>query len=478
MKTKDRLLRAAFVSLALGIAWSIRGDYGGIMGVGYCGAVLGMGFACVSGQRAMFKWMPLLAAAAALSIYPTVTYYEPFHAYACNKTFVNYSYGLFGLILQGGGWACFACCLIGLMLEKEPLRASEWASVIATVFVSAFLVYYVVVTILNIHLTYGPPYAISRSGIPTDKIIGVNGGVIGLLVWLIWNKKRYGLKAAVIGYIAFGLGMSGGRFLANVRDYSTWKIGDWYVLQGLFSRFGNVMEINVGLIGGFLFTYGMLGKKAPELPEGKHCRLLSVYSIFYVLAGIPILLRVLRVSGSVYDGDTGLDKLHKWMTTFQQYGYADPAKLAARIPTAVSLVCVLAVVGAVVWLLMHSRNKYRFAAFPVLCLSAVMIVIQNIEHRYLFYPIGDVSLKMFLFPGMFLLMLLFAIFVKTPEVTEPDEVDERVNWRRWLLGAVVAYAFMVVLSGPVNAGRRDKVPLDQMRFSVGDKIPIPWRSGH
>jgi len=95
-----------------------------------------------------------------------------------------------------------------------------------------------------------------------------------------------------------------------------------------------------------------------------------------------------------------------------------------------------------------------------------MIVMQNIEHRYLFYPIGAVSLKMFLFPGMFLLMLLYAIFVKAREITEPDDVAERLNWRRWLVGAVVVYALIVALSGPVNAGRPDAVPADRLRFPV------------
>ena len=469
MKTKDRLLRAAFVSVALGLAWSIRGDYGGALGMGLAmglpGAVLALGFAYVSGQRTMFKWMPLLGAVAALALFAPISDYHPLHAYACNKTFINYSYGFLMLILQGGGWVCFSCCLIGLMLERNPLRASEWASAAATICVSAFVFYYVVADLIGFHLTPVP--------FRTDKVVGVTGGVIGLFIWLVSNKKHYGFKGAFFGYIGFGLGMAVGRFLANVRDYSTWTIGDWNVLHGLFIGFGNIMEVFVGLVGGFIFTYGMLGKKAPDFPEDKHYKVLSVYSIFFVLAGIPILNRVWNITSPAIVGD---ERMPKWTGVFRQYGYADPGALAEKIPTIVSYICVVAVVGAVLWLLQHVRNKDGVAAFPILCLSAVMIVINTIDYQY--YITRAVTWKAYLFPGMFVLMLLYAIFVKTPEVTEPDEVAEHVNWVRWLVGAAVVYALIVVLSGPVNAGRSDEVPLDQMRFPAGDKTPLPWEHEH
>jgi len=468
MKTKDRLLRAVFVGMAVAIAWFIRGDYGGIWGVGFCGAMLGTGFAYVSGQRNMFKWMPLLAGVAAVTLYSCRSYWEPFHGYATNKTFVNYAYGFFMLILQGGGWGCFACCLIGLMLETKPLRASEWASVVATVLVAIFVFYYVVVDLIGFHVTTGP--------LRTDKVIGLNGGVIGLFVWLILSKKHYGLKGAFFGYIGFGLGVAGGRFVANVRDYGTWTIGDWYVLQGLFGRFENIMEFLTGLIGGTIFTYGMLGKKAPDFPEDKHSKLLSIYSIFFLLAGIPIVTRIMTMSGDIHDGDTGGTKLAKWTQRIAPY-HADPAALASMIPTVVSIVCVLATIGAVVWLFLYLRDKHRFAAFPVLCLSATMIVMQNIEHQYLLRPFNQ-GWKGMLFAGTFLLMLLHVIFIKKPEVTEPDEVAERVNWGRWLLGVVVVYAFIVALSGPVNAGRKGDVSRDHYRFPAGDvQQVVPWGRG-
>jgi len=49
----------------------------------------------------MFAWMSLLGVVAALALYPSRSYYEPFHAYATNKTFINCAYGLFMVTLQG-----------------------------------------------------------------------------------------------------------------------------------------------------------------------------------------------------------------------------------------------------------------------------------------------------------------------------------------------------------------------------------------
>ena len=146
MRTWDRFLRAAFVSVAVGMAWSIRGHYGLSM---FPGALLGMGCAYVSGQRAMFKWMPLLGAAVGLAIGHSSTTYGLLHAYASNRTFVNYSYGLFMLMVQGGAWGCFGCCFFGLLLEKKRLTAPEWASTLATIFVCGMVFYYVVVRLIG-----------------------------------------------------------------------------------------------------------------------------------------------------------------------------------------------------------------------------------------------------------------------------------------------------------------------------------------
>ena len=68
MSLADRIGRSLFVALAVGLAWGIRGDFGHLVGAMYPGAVLAMALAYVSGQRSLFLWMPVIAAASALAI--------------------------------------------------------------------------------------------------------------------------------------------------------------------------------------------------------------------------------------------------------------------------------------------------------------------------------------------------------------------------------------------------------------------------
>lgn len=260
MQTRDRFLRALFVALAVGLGWGIRGDFGHVLGAMFPGAALGLGFAYVTGQKSMFKWMPLLGAIGGLGISTGgAMSYGILHGYAKSDTFINYSYGFLTLFLQGGAWGCFGCALLGLALEKERLKATELVSAIVTVLLAGSAVYFVVVTLLGFHIN--PP----RS----DLSITYTGGVIGLFVWLVLNKKRYDFKGALCGYIGFGLGMALGRLLANASYLQPFSINHW-----------NIMEVSCGFIGGFVFTFGMLGKKFPIRPNAKGTRCLAFTACF------------------------------------------------------------------------------------------------------------------------------------------------------------------------------------------------------
>ena len=48
--------------------------------------------------------------------------YALLHGYAQSDTLVNYAYGFFTLFLQGSAWGTFGGGLIGLMLERKPMR--------------------------------------------------------------------------------------------------------------------------------------------------------------------------------------------------------------------------------------------------------------------------------------------------------------------------------------------------------------------
>ena len=224
--------------------------------------------------------------------------------------------------------------------------------------------------------------------------IGYTGGAIGLFTWLVLNKKPYGFKGALFGYIGFGLGMAAGRFLANVSCLQPFPVNHW-----------NIMEVMCGFFGGFVFTYGMLGKKFSDPPGDEGYRLLGVYSILYVMALIPLFHRLLRIRPR--------EKLEEWAKRLSSYGYEDPAALSETIMTAIHCVCFLGFVAAAIWLLLYRCNKHRLAAFPILAFSGVMLLVQNLNALYFFYPRQAGTINMhFVFWIIYVLMILYVIFAK------------------------------------------------------------------
>ncbi len=419
----DRLLRSIFVSLAVGLGWGIRGDFGHLLGAAYPGAALGMGFAFVSGQASLFRWMPLLAAAGAIGIGAGGSMsYGILHGYAQSDTLLNYGYGFFTLFLEGGAWGGFGGVFIALLLENPRLKPSEWMSALATTVASGWAAYHVVYVLLGFDIN---PYRSNES-------IAFTGGVIGLFVWLVLHKRQYGFKGLLMGYISFGLGMSVGRLLGNLSNVSGMELNHW-----------NVMETSCGLIGGFIYTWGMLGLKAEDPPEDEWHPLLSKLCILGVMAGIPLYHFILRTTpGKI------LENVSK---VAAQIGVDNAELFAGKIRMGLQAVCLLAFLGAAWWLYLHIKDRTQTAAFPVLWFSGVMLLFQETNCLYFFVPTDQLTVDMHtVFWVLYGMMVLTALTLRFREVTEPDEVALESNWRKWVAGAVVAFVLVVFLAGFVN----------------------------
>ena len=259
MTVADRIGRSLFVALAVGLAWGIRGDFGHLVGAMYPGAVLALALAYVSGQRSLFLWMPVLAGVSALAIGSGGTMsYGILHGYAQSDTFVNYGYGFLTLFLQGSAWGTFGGGLIGLLLERKPMRTGEWLGLIGSVLFAGWVVSFLVVDVIGFQIN--PPR--------NNGSIAFMGAALGQLIWLACNNKPSGLRGAVLGYVGFGVGMAAGRLLGNIAN----------VLQahyGFTINHWNVMETSCGFIAGFIYCFGMVDRAYPEPPENENIPLAS-----------------------------------------------------------------------------------------------------------------------------------------------------------------------------------------------------------
>ncbi len=117
-------------------------------------------------------------------------------------------------------------------------------------------------------------------------------------------------------------------------------------------------------------------------------------------------------------------------------------------------VCVLGFVGVALWMVIYFARWQRLAALPVLWLSFTMILFQNLNALYFFYPSREKFVNMHnVFWAIFALMLAYALFAHPKPVAEPQDANAPepfFHWLGWLAGAVLAVGLIIFAAGFVN----------------------------
>lgn len=428
----DRLLRSLFVAVAVGLGWGIRGRYGHSLGAMIPGASLGMALAFVSGQPNAMRWMPILGAVAAFFIsIGGMMSYGLLHGYAQSDTFINYSYGFFTLLLEGGAWGGFCGAALGLLLERQRLTLGEAVSAVATAFAGGWLTYFVVVDVVDFHINPGR----------NDTTINFVGQIIALFGWMIWNKRWMGLRGLALGCMGFGLGMALGRLTGNAMRHAPFEIAHW-----------TTMETTCGFIGGLVVAFGLLGRRLDDMPEERGWRSVSVLGVFYIMAFIPLLHRLTRIT---LEG-----RPKTWSGILNSRGIADPQAVSAAIDTmlwGIDAICVVGFLFAGVWLALWRQDRQRWAAFPILAFNLLMLTFLSLDVFYLHelrQPQANSVNMHTVFWTMYGLLAVFALLFETVwprrDVVEVDEVTERIPWRRWLGATAGTFVTIVACASLTN----------------------------
>ena len=425
MALGDRVVRALFVAVAVGLAWGIRGDFGHLLGAMYPGAILMLALAYVSGQESALRALPALAMACALGIgLGGNMSYGLLHGYAQADTFKNYSYGFIALFLEGGAWGVFGGAFIGLLLERERANWIDWVGGVVVMAVCGGFTFWLVYVAIGFDIN--PP----RSN---DALAHVGGG-IGLLAWFAIRKRPIALRAAMLGFVGFGLGMAGGRLIGNIfhNREASFEINHW-----------NTMEVSCGMIGGFVVAFGMLGMRFRDRSSDKSLTFGDIAGAVFVLGIIPLMHRLTRIDGGDLSG---------WKTNLEEWG---STWTAGGVSMALNVVVLLGFAGVGVWLYLQAKEKERWGALPVLWMSLVMLLFQNFRALYFFAPAKAGYVNMH---GVFwLLFITMAIYVGVREYMgghtdecDDDAVTDKTPWLPWSGVAISGLALIIFFAGFVN----------------------------
>ncbi len=449
----DRVLRSLFVALAVGLGWGIRGKYGHLLGAMVPGASLGMALAYVSGQQSAMKWMPILGGFGAffISLGGSMSY-GLLHGYAQADTLVNYSYGFFTLLLEGGAWGGFCGAALGLLLERERVTVGEVVSAVATVYAGGWLFFYLVVTLIGFHINPGR----------NDTSINFVGQILALFAWMIYNKRWIGLRGLSLGCMGFGLGMALGRLAGNAVRLAPFDIEHW-----------TVMETTCGIVGGWVFAFGLLGRKLDHLPEERGWPGASLLGIVYVMAFIPLLHNITRIVSA--------GRTERWIGILNARGVNDPEVVQESIDlmlSGINAVCVAGFIAAAIWILLWKQDRARWSWYPVMMFNLLMLTFLCLDVFYVneLRSPRDNSINIHtVFWGMLASMALFALAFETiwprREVVDADEATERIPGIRWGLATALTFAAIIGCASFTNGDITMKTA--EMRWPLWS-----WRDGH
>lgn len=242
MKRNTYLL--LFPTLALGLAWAVRGHFGHEWGAAWAGGIGTLAVVLMSGREDWQQKAAVLGSLGAVGwAIGGMMSYGMVIGYCRGTDLGNVWYGYIMLAVIGGLYGFLGGGFVGLGLSEEAHRKPAWASLVAQMVAGAYLFWGFFIFQLEWFMT--PP----RSELWA--------ACLGAAVALAWFMYREGYQAAAKVAMYTGLGGAFGFAFGNFLQTAG-------AASGISYNWWNVMEFSLGAFGGLGMAYGIKGQEWPK----------------------------------------------------------------------------------------------------------------------------------------------------------------------------------------------------------------------
>ena len=262
--SKSNISSLLIVSLSLGLAWAIRGSFGHEWGASWAGAMGTFALIVAVGKKEWFRNAPALAALGAIGwAVGGMCSYGVVIGYCRSTDFVNALYGFSMLFIIGLTYGMIGGGLLGLGLESDEKRKTNWASLITQMVAGGMLSWGFLIYQMEWFMTP-----------PRSELWAAAFGASAALAWFLWRENyRKAFRVAVFSALGSGFGFAFGNFIQNLG-----------AISGISYNWWNVMEFTIGFFGGLGMTYAVMSSEWSEkLNFTKNNNLLALLFIFIVI---------------------------------------------------------------------------------------------------------------------------------------------------------------------------------------------------
>ncbi len=253
-----------FPSLALGLAWAVRGHFGHEWGAAWAGGIGTLAVILLSGREDWQQKAPMLGSLGALGwAIGGMMSYGMVIGYCRGTELGNVWYGYTMLAVIGGLYGFLGGGFVGLGLSEEEHKKPAWANLIAQMVAGAYLVWGFLIFQLEWFMT--PP----RSELWA--------ACLGAALAMAWFMYREGYQAAAKVAIYSGLGAAFGFAFGNFLQTAG-------SASGISYNWWHVMEFSLGAFGGLGLAYGVKQQDWPKtFTYPQQANLLGLVFLFFLI---------------------------------------------------------------------------------------------------------------------------------------------------------------------------------------------------